>query len=98
MSEFHTVFAAAELAAWLEDRLAALQTDARRKGRAVPARLPPSTRLFDVPSGLTRIRSRPGSGGHWWKDNSQPQDSDNDDVGDYNIPVVYVGGSTLRLS
>jgi hypothetical protein len=47
---------AADLRAWLADKLAAAQDAAsRRFGQSVPMRLPPETPLFDVPSGLVKI-------------------------------------------
>jgi len=49
---------AAELSSWLEDRLKELRRDSRRGGGAIPARLPASTPLFRVPSGLSRILDR----------------------------------------
>jgi integrase len=50
---------AADLRAWLADRLAERQADARLKlGQPVPIRLPPSEPVFDVPAGLVRILDR----------------------------------------
>lgn len=49
---------AAELQRWLEDRLAWLQDECRETGRPPPPRLPPDARLFNMPSGLTRIFDR----------------------------------------
>jgi len=49
---------AGELSLWLGDRLGDLQEQARKSGRPIPARLPASTPLFHVPSGLTRILDR----------------------------------------
>jgi integrase len=50
---------AADLRAWLADRLTALQDAARKRiGQAVPMRLPPETPLFNVPAGLVRILDR----------------------------------------
>ena len=49
---------AAELSSWLEERLHELQEQARRKRKPIPARLPAPTRLFNIPSGLTRIFDR----------------------------------------
>jgi integrase len=48
----------AELAVWINERLDDLQEEARAARRPIPARLPPSTSLFNVPSGLTRIFDR----------------------------------------
>ena len=47
-----------ELSLWLGDRLGELQEEARKRGEPIPARLPPSTPLFRMPSGLTRIFDR----------------------------------------
>jgi integrase len=47
-----------DLRAWLADRLAALQADARSRGGPVPSRLPGETPVFDVPAGLIRIFDR----------------------------------------
>ncbi len=49
---------AAELRAWLEEKLAVAQATAREQGDSIPARLPPTTKLVDVPSGLIRIFDR----------------------------------------
>ncbi len=49
---------ASELSAWLTERLTKLQDQARTLGQPIPARLPPSMPLFNVPSGLTRIFDR----------------------------------------
>ncbi|MCH7596861.1 MAG: site-specific integrase [Planctomycetes bacterium] len=49
---------ATELSAWLGERLGRLQEFARRNGKPIPVQLPAKTRLFDVPSGLTRIFDR----------------------------------------
>jgi integrase len=49
---------AAELSSWLAERLARVQDEARTGRRPIPARLPASTPLFKVPSGLTRILDR----------------------------------------
>lgn len=49
---------AAELRAWLNEKLIVLQDDARRRGDPIPAQLPPGTRMLDVPSGLIRIVDR----------------------------------------
>ncbi len=47
-----------ELIAWLADRLGELQNQARKSGKPIPARLPASTPLFHIPSGLARILDR----------------------------------------
>ena len=47
-----------DLRAWLADKLAGLQADARRRGEPIPARLPADTPVFDVPTGLVRIFDR----------------------------------------
>jgi len=49
---------AAELSSWLTERLDESRMEARKAGKAIPARLPASTRLFYVPSGLSRILNR----------------------------------------
>jgi integrase len=49
---------AADLRAWLADKLAILQSEAREQGEPIPARLPTDTPLFDVPVGLLRIFNR----------------------------------------
>lgn len=49
---------AGEIASWLADRLRKLQTEARKGRKPIPARLPASTPLFNVPTGLTRIFDR----------------------------------------
>ncbi|MGB2985487.1 MAG: site-specific integrase, partial [Phycisphaerae bacterium] len=49
---------ARELSMWLEDRRNELQDEARNSGKPIPARLPPSTPLFHIPLGLTRIFDR----------------------------------------
>jgi len=49
---------ALELKAWIARRLATPQEEARRLRRPIPARLPASTPLFRVPSGLARILDR----------------------------------------
>jgi len=49
---------ATELRTWLKARLVELQAEARAAGKPIPMRLPPGTRLFNVPSGLTRIFDR----------------------------------------
>ncbi|MBX6314026.1 MAG: site-specific integrase [Isosphaeraceae bacterium] len=47
-----------DLRAWLAERLAARQAEARRRGEPVPARLPGGTSLFAVPTDLIRIFNR----------------------------------------
>jgi integrase len=49
---------ATELSSWLGQRLGELQEQARRTRKPIPACLPASTRLFHVPSGLSRILDR----------------------------------------
>jgi len=49
---------AEDLRQWLADKLACLQADAVRVGAPIPARLPPSTPVFNVPSQLVRILNR----------------------------------------
>ena len=49
---------AADLRAWLADKLVRLQDEARAKGKPIPARLPPDTQVFTVPAGLVRILNR----------------------------------------
>jgi integrase len=49
---------AVELSSLLGERVGELQEQARRGGRPIPARLPASAHLFDVPSGLARILDR----------------------------------------
>jgi integrase len=49
---------AADLRAWLADKLHRLQKDVRRAGAPIPARLPPDTPLFDVPAKLCKILDR----------------------------------------
>ena len=49
---------ATELREWLRERLVRLQDEHRAKGEPVPARLPASTPLFRIPSGLSRILDR----------------------------------------
>lgn len=49
---------AAELQAWLDEKLAVLQDDARRRGDPIPAQLAPNSRMLDVPDGLIRIFDR----------------------------------------
>jgi integrase len=49
---------AADLERWLAGKLADLQAEARRRGEPIPARLPPDTPIFTVPTGLIRIFDR----------------------------------------
>jgi integrase len=49
---------AADLRAWLADKLAALQAGAVGRGEPIPARLPSTTRVFYVASGLDKIFNR----------------------------------------
>ena len=49
---------ATDLRDWLADKLHRLQEEARQAGAAIPARLPPDTPLFDVPSQLVKILDR----------------------------------------
>jgi len=49
---------AEDLAEWLNDKLEALQSEARGRNEPIPARLPADTPLFDVPTGLVRILNR----------------------------------------
>jgi integrase len=49
---------ATELSLWLEERLGKLQEEARKSRKPIPARLPASTPLFHISSGLTRILDR----------------------------------------
>ena len=49
---------AAELSSWLAYRLCELQAEACDDGRPIPLRLPASTPLFHVATGLTRILDR----------------------------------------
>ncbi len=46
---------AADLGRWLSEGLEARREAARATGGPLPAKLPPETRLFDVPSGLLRV-------------------------------------------
>lgn len=48
----------AELSLWLDERLVELQETVRKNGKSRPVRLPASTPLFRIPSGLTRIFDR----------------------------------------
>ena len=47
-----------ELSSWLKQRLDQLQEEARNNRKPIPMRLPASTPLFRIPSGLTRIFDR----------------------------------------
>ena len=47
-----------DLRRWLDDKLTALQADARRRGEPIPVEFPTDTLIFDVPSGLVRIFDR----------------------------------------
>ncbi len=49
---------AADLRAWLADKLRRLQDEARQAGASIPTRLPPDTPLFDVPHKLCKILNR----------------------------------------
>jgi integrase len=49
---------ATELKAWMARQLIAVQAEARRLDKPIPARLPAATPLFRVPSGLARILDR----------------------------------------
>ncbi len=49
---------AADLRAWLADKLRRLQEEACQGGAPIPARLPPGTPLFDVPHKLCKILNR----------------------------------------
>ena len=49
---------AEDLRAWLADKLAALQAEALRRGEPIPARLPSTTPVFYVPTGLDKIFNR----------------------------------------
>ncbi len=49
---------AADLRDWLTDKLRRLQDEACQAGAPIPARLPPDTPLFDVPSRLVKILNR----------------------------------------
>jgi integrase len=49
---------AEDLRAWLADKLVALQTNAFRRGEPIPARLPSTTPVFDVPTALVKIFNR----------------------------------------
>jgi integrase len=49
---------AVDLRDWLAEKLRGLQAEARQAGASIPARLPPDTRLFDVPARLVKILDR----------------------------------------
>ncbi len=49
---------AEDLRVWLADRLARLQTEARRDGAPIPAHLPVDAPIFDVPYKLSKILNR----------------------------------------
>ena len=49
---------AADLRDWLDDKLQRLQAEALASGAPIPARLPPDTKLFTVPSQLVKILDR----------------------------------------
>jgi hypothetical protein len=49
---------AADLRAWLTDKLAALQAEAHRRGEPIPSRLPGGIPVFAIPDGLVRIFDR----------------------------------------
>jgi integrase len=49
---------AAALREWLDEKLARVQDECSEWGEPIPARLPADTRLFDMPTGLTRIFDR----------------------------------------
>jgi len=49
---------AGDLRRWLDDKLTALQANARRRGQPVPVEIPADTPVFDVPGGLVRIFDR----------------------------------------
>ena len=49
---------AADLRDWLADKLRRFQEEALTTGAPIPARLPPDTRLFNVPSQLVKILDR----------------------------------------
>ena len=49
---------AIELSTWLAERLGELQAETRTRRKPIPVRLPASTPLFRVPSGLSRILNR----------------------------------------
>jgi integrase len=49
---------AAALREWLDEKLARLQDECSEWGEPIPARLPPRTPIFDVPTGFIRIFDR----------------------------------------
>lgn len=49
---------AAEISSWLDERLVAIQDEARSRRQPIPMRLPATTPLFSVPTGLARILDR----------------------------------------
>src|SRR5262249_46308628 len=49
---------AADLRDWVADKLRGIQEEARRLGEPIPARLPPDTPVFNVPSALVKILDR----------------------------------------
>jgi integrase len=49
---------AAELRAWLTEKLNVLQNEARRHGDPIPSRFPADTKMLNVPTGLIRIFNR----------------------------------------
>jgi integrase len=49
---------AGALGEWLDRKLAVLQDECREWGEPIPARLPPHTPIFDVPTGFIRIFDR----------------------------------------
>jgi integrase len=49
---------AADLRDWLAGKLAAIQGAARQAGEPIPARLPHTTKVFDVPDKLSKILNR----------------------------------------
>jgi integrase len=49
---------AADLRAWLNDKLAAFQAEAFRRGEPIPSRLPGDMPVFDIPDGMVRIFDR----------------------------------------
>ncbi len=49
---------AADLRAWIADKLAALQAEARQTGEPIPSRLPAEAKQFAVPKELVKILNR----------------------------------------
>jgi integrase len=49
---------AGDLREWLAEKLARLQQEARKAGAPIPARLPPDTPVFNVPTALVKILNR----------------------------------------